>query len=787
MTVEPMLGPTFRAGSWVAVRVQLENNGPAVDGALELAPSTGGGSYRIPVQLPSGARQEHFVYGDAGVLSARFDANLVSGDTVVATQRLTMQPKSTSALRIYVVAERADALVAPLRGGAATNSNVAPEIVAISPANLPHRVEPWASIDMLVWQDADSNLLQADQIEALRAWLGTGGTLAIVGGSTGATRLGGLPADLLPFQPTAVVDVAPEDLIELVGGRPLDATSIPAFAGNIERGTSMVKGNPTFAAIGPYGRGSVALIGFDPTTPWIATSPGAANLWQRLVPAGTHPLADVLSGNLDEGYLTSALSAIPSVTLPRIDQLIILLAAYVICIGPINYLVLRRRDRREWAWLTMPAITAVFAVIAYGFGVAGRGSSVVVNELAVVRGATGSNLGIAQVHVGVYSPSRATFNVSVGGHPLLSSTQTTQGFDNFGRDIQTEPLDVELGDTSVIRDYQVGFGTLRSFQAEAVATTPNIETDLRLDGALLTGTVRNASAEDAVDVTLVYASGIQAIGTLAPGETHEVSLTTTTTAGGRSLAERLVPDPDPTDQAAVRSRSARQALIQHLAGGWNEPFNQRPSDVFGTGPVILAWRSGSVLDVNVGTAAEQVGETLYVLSGRASVHGPVSFTGNLLRNTTLDTDAIDAGVADKTHRVSQGTLTEEFRAPGLESQFTPTELRFRFSTNTEPTPNGEPQDLLTLPEAEQPPSDSPMLADPRPDDDFPAMPRMQLYDVVDQRWVELEPPQRAVTYTVQNPVRYVDDEGAFRVRFVARDPGLNAEFTFGVRLDGTVE
>ena len=103
------------------------------------------------------------------------------------------------------------------------------------------------------------------------------------------------------------------------------------------------------------------------------------------------------------------------------------------------------------------------------------------------------------------------------------------------------------------------------------------------------------------------------------------------------------------------------------------------------------------------------------------------------------------------------------------------------------TPNGEPQDLLTLPEAEQPPSDSPMLADPRPDDDFPAMPRMQLYDVVDQRWVELEPPQRAVTYTVQNPVRYVDDEGAFRVRFVARDPGLNAEFTFGVRLDGTVE
>ena len=47
-----------------------------------------------------------------------------------------------------------------------------------------------------------------------------------------------------------------------------------------------------------------------------------------------------------------------------------LLGAYILLIGPINYLVLRRLDRREWAWVTMPVLIVVFAVGAYGFGIA---------------------------------------------------------------------------------------------------------------------------------------------------------------------------------------------------------------------------------------------------------------------------------------------------------------------------------------------------------------------------------------------------------------------------------
>ena len=71
----------------------------------------------------------------------------------------------------------------------------------------------------------------------------------------------------------------------------------------------------------------------------------------------------------------------------------LLLFGYIALIGPINYLVLRRLDEREWAWVTMPALIAIFAVGAYAYGSALRGSDVIVNEVAIVRGAPGRHRG----------------------------------------------------------------------------------------------------------------------------------------------------------------------------------------------------------------------------------------------------------------------------------------------------------------------------------------------------------------------------------------------------------
>ena len=253
------------------------------------------------------------------------------------------------------------------------------------------------------------------------------------------------------------------------------------------------------------------------------------------------------------------------------------------------------------------------------------------------------------------------------------------------------------------------------------------------------------------------------------------------------MSDRLVPDNGQTDQDSVRKLAARRAIIQHLSGGWNDRFFQSDSQAFGSGPIVLAWRSGNLLDVDLGAAAQEVGETLFVISARARIEGPTSFGGGLMRRTTMDMDAVDATQEGDSYFVNQGTVTLEFRPVGLEGVFNATGLSFRIGNTTLSAPGSDPTVLLPLPQSEQPPTDDPLLAHPRPGEGAPDMPRLQFFDFEAQQWVEFEPAKRTTTYTLSEPTRYVDENGAFKVRFVARDPNEYAEFTFSPRLDGTVE
>ena len=122
----------------------------------------------------------------------------------------------------------------------------------------------------------------------------------------------------------------------------------------------------------------------------------------------------------DDSTIVSAVTNLPSLALPPIGGLLVLLLGYILLVGPVNYLVLRRLDRREWAWITVPALIAVFTVGSFGIGGLLRGSDVIVHEVAIVRGAPGTTAATVQSYLGIFSPSRSTFQVRVGGDALLA-------------------------------------------------------------------------------------------------------------------------------------------------------------------------------------------------------------------------------------------------------------------------------------------------------------------------------------------------------------------------------
>ena len=413
---EPLLAGHARPGSWTAVRVRVENDGPSISGELLIrgqGQQATQSRYGVLADLPTGTRKEFTLYAQTALFGSRLNVDLVSGDTTLASQAVAIKSHDAFTPIVAIVAEHPEGVLHDLEG-ALVNPNVQNStVIQLRPFDLPSRVEAWAAVDRLVWQDVDAADLSDAQLDALKLWVGAGGRLVVLGGTTGPGPMSRFE-ELLPFVPTSTVDAQPTDLASLLGAPPSDAISVPALTGTLSHGTVLARsGEAVIAAEAGYGRGSVVMIGFNPAEPWIGGKAPGEGLWHRLMPQSSTAVLNPLQIT-DDSQIVYALQNLPAIDLPPIEQLFVLLLAYIALIGPVNYLILRKLDKREWAWITIPALVVVFAGASYGMGASLKGSDVIVNQIAVVRAAQGSDRGIGQAYIGIYSPSR---RIVRGQHP----------------------------------------------------------------------------------------------------------------------------------------------------------------------------------------------------------------------------------------------------------------------------------------------------------------------------------------------------------------------------------
>jgi hypothetical protein len=411
-----------RSGSWAAIEVDLQNAGPEIQGELRM--ESGGQSnarFATAVRLPTGSHQIYLLHAQPPTFQRNAKVQLVVDEQVVDSVDVAYLVHEPTQLVVGVIAERPQALISQIDLPPNPMLGVAPAIVPLSVSDLPTRPEGWGTLDRLVWQDIDSNQLAPEQLAAMRTWIAGGGRLVIVGGTAGIGTLSAFPDDLLPYRPTATVDLDPAVLTSLLGPLPDGASALPAMAGTLGGGRPLAtSGDRVVAAELNYGAGEVTILGFDPTTPWLAESQAVEGLWTAALPERSG------DGTLltDDSQIVTAVYQLPNLALPPTSGLLILIAAYIVIIGPINYIILRRLDRRELAWITMP----VLVVAAFGYGALLRGTDVAVNEVAIVRGAPDATEATAQVYFGVFSPTRSTYRVDLPQGPLLASPMTADPF-----------------------------------------------------------------------------------------------------------------------------------------------------------------------------------------------------------------------------------------------------------------------------------------------------------------------------------------------------------------------
>nr|MBA3236490.1 hypothetical protein [Chloroflexota bacterium] len=667
METRALLGGHARVGTWIAISVRLKNDGPAIVGELRLAGGTQGQTrFGTPVDVPSNADQTYVLYAQPPAFGNTLEVILVEGDRTLLSSKVNYQIHDPGQLVVAVIAENPERIVNSV-GSLPNRNQVAPLVIGITPEDLPARVEAWGLLDRIIWQDVDSERLEIPQRAALQAWIAGGGRLVISGGTVGPRSMSAFPDTLLPYRPAVTADVPASTLRGILGTLPAAATTLPALTGSLIDGRILASvGDQVVAAERSYGSGAVTILGFDPTVDWIAGTDAARNLWRRLLPERT-------AGGLtisDDTLLLNAVSQLPALALPPIGGLFALLAAYILLIGPLNYLVLKRLDRREWAWATMPVLIIAFAAGAYGIGAALRGSEVIVHEVAIVRGAPGASEGAAQVYMGVFSPSRTTYQVRVPGGALLSSPIAG---DFFGGNVNVAALDILQGDPAGVRDLAVGFGSLRTIRAESSVVIPLVQTDFRLENGRLRGTVTNASDERLDRPAVVLGQTVALLQDLEPGAVATVDIAVQGRQFSTSLADLIVGQAffdESTANAETSQTFVRRNMVDQLTYDPNfGSTNLLPAD----GPVVIAWGSATVLPIEIASEEPRyVGDVLYYLPARVRISGPTTFPSDLIRSTAVEADAFFFSKEPQSMSFGQGSVTVAYRPIGFEGTISAT-------------------------------------------------------------------------------------------------------------------
>ena len=774
-----------RVGSWMAIEVKFTNDGPAVQGELRIAAGSQGRTrFSVGVDLPTDSRKTYVLHAQPPAFGRSVKVELVSGSTTVASADVAYLVHDTGQMIVGVVAEKPQGIIGELDLDPGVNG-AAPAIVSLGVGDLPERLEGWATLDRLIWQDVDSSTMTDAQMAALRGWIAGGGQLIIAGGTAGISTLSAFPDDLIPYRPDATLDVAPASITGLVGSLPSDATDLPALAGEPGSGRALAtSGDRVIAGALDYGSGTVTIIGFDPTTSWLAAGRDIQSMWRRFLPqrAAGGP---VISG--DDSQIVSAVSQLASLALPPIGGLIAILGGYILLIGPVNYLVLRRLDRRELAWITMPVLIALFAVTSYGLGTALRGNDLIVNEVAIVRGAPGASEGTAQVYLGIYSPSRATYQVQVPGGALLASP--ISGDFVAGGDVGT--LDVVQGDPSLVRDLAVGFSSLRTIRAESATTVPLIDAELSLDDGVLTGTIHNRSDQALEKVAVVLGGSVAVVGEIAANSDKAVTLKPTGNPFFQSLSDRIFGQVFFGDASSVSDEGLRQrvrhAVLDQLT---YDPMWGSVGTLNSSSPVILAWGRGDVLDVEIqGQTARRNANVLYYYPVDLTVRGKTIFGTDLIRSTVVSSDAAFFSKDPFSLNMGAGTATIGYQPISFEGTIAASEIQLALNFGGGSFPSPSPTPLKPL---DAIPVTCTDLTNSAPAGCAPqkldGIPEIEIFDRTGAgSWARLPHLGQGGTYAIENPERYVDPAtGQILIRFVNEQQDSGVGFQFNIAISGVI-
>jgi hypothetical protein len=669
-----LVGGRYAVGGWMGISVTLVNDGEPTEGTL--AAATESGAVQRFVEMPAGARKVVMLY---------LQPEAFQRQVTVQYQEPNGTVKAIVETRVLEQASSQFAIVGDgpgtLRPQLSTGDGIGgPAPISLTLADLPERSEPLEGLSAIVWAD-DSSALNEAQRRSIERWVANGGQLVVIGGPDWQARTEGF-ADILPLEGLAAVDDVDQGPLASWAGADATATEATTVStGTLRegaRGLIRAEDDTILASMRPLGGGRVILVGTDMATEAYRGWEGSPRLWARLLPT-SGALEQFFGGfppEESQNAMGTALGNLPSLEVPPAELLLVVIVAYILLIGPISYIVLRRMDRRELAWVTAPLLVVVFTACSFGIGNSMKGSEVIVNQISLIRSSGVGGAATIESYAGIFSPDRETYDLTVEEDALMAKLGTT-GFD--GRPVTSSDVVIEQGDPAHLRGLSIGVFGFEAVRADAIVERdPVLVVTWRNEDGALIGTVTNEGALPVEDVAYVSSSGGDMIDAeLAPGASVEFTVETTNFNGSSASDQVYGFGGFDGGNESQRQILVRRQVIDALVGfgGFMPGVDLGPSA--SRGPFVIGWRDepGPVPVLVDDLEAQRYTQTVEVVSVRPTIGpGEAEISPPQMSVAVLSTEGDATNGGPGTMILGDGSVTYSIALPLEATDMAVTEL-----------------------------------------------------------------------------------------------------------------
>jgi hypothetical protein len=434
----------IRLGKWVPITVKAKNN----QRVKEILVETRDGQDKpvvykcLPQQFRDASVSQGFIRMGRSQKSIVVTIETQSGKSEELTVPLGGVPVISSTSPIVLSIESGGSEVGKAIQSASTNE-ANETLVAKSVGDVSMLPRSWLGYDAVetiyLASNDDKQLaeLSSEQVEALERWVREGGRLVVSTGAENTKKWFGNDSIYGRFVPGEVSGVGnfsnSSRLESFVGSRnqliSIGGESIASVKLSNTQGKIWVSDENKQPLIiqQPKGFGDVIFIAFDLKSKKMASWDSFSTLIRVLqeIKKGTDrdgkkSIASIGGAAGQAGFsdligqLYAPLEQFSKVGFIPFTAIAILISLYILCIGPIDYFLLRKfLGKMELTWITFPFFSLLFCGLAVGLSWLSRPASMQVNQLEIVdidsvtqecRGSVWSN---------IYSPLGRTLNIEI--------------------------------------------------------------------------------------------------------------------------------------------------------------------------------------------------------------------------------------------------------------------------------------------------------------------------------------------------------------------------------------